>query len=172
VVVRDATPADVATIADVHIRTWQSAYAHVFPAEKLAALDARRPQRERFWRGALESPRPRSHTSVAERKGHVVGFASIGPAANDESLGELYSIYVLPEEWGRGAGAALMVEALEQLRRQDFETAILWVIEDNPRARAFYERHGWRLEGEPFEERHLDTRVREVGYRISLRSSR
>jgi hypothetical protein len=33
--VRPAHPEDAAAIADVHVRTWQAAYEHVFGAERL-----------------------------------------------------------------------------------------------------------------------------------------
>ena len=37
--VRRAEPADARGIAEVHTRTWQAAYRHVFPAEVLDGLD-------------------------------------------------------------------------------------------------------------------------------------
>jgi ribosomal protein S18 acetylase RimI-like enzyme len=40
---------------------------------------------------------------------------------------------------------ALHDAALEQLRADGYERCHLWVLEDNPRARRFYERMGWRL---------------------------
>jgi GNAT superfamily N-acetyltransferase len=168
VVVRDAEPGDAAAIADVHIRTWQVAYAHLFPAAGLASLEDRRLQRERFWKEAIESALPRSHKLVSERDRRIVGFASAGPAEDDASLGELYAIYVLPEEWGSGAGRALLAEALERLRGSGFREAVLWVLDDNPRARAFYERAGWSLDDVTRVGRHLDTLTREVRYRIEL----
>jgi ribosomal protein S18 acetylase RimI-like enzyme len=165
--VRGAEPADAAAIADVHIRTWQVAYAHVFPADNLARLEDQRVQRERFWRDAIENPIPRRDLLVAEQRDRVVGFVSVGPERSENRLGELYAIYVLPDAWGSGAGAALMQEALVRLRAS-FEDAILWVLEDNPRARAFYERFGWRVDGGTREETFLETPVREVRYRVPL----
>jgi RimJ/RimL family protein N-acetyltransferase len=44
----------------------------------------------------------------------------------------------------------------------------LWVLEDNPRARRFYEAAGWSTDGRTKEDEFLDTRVREVRYRIAL----
>jgi RimJ/RimL family protein N-acetyltransferase len=61
-----------------------------------------------------------------------------------------------------------MVEALERLRRLGFEEATLWVLEDNPRARRFYEIAGWRPDEIVKEDEFLRTRVREVRYRIEL----
>jgi len=61
-----------------------------------------------------------------------------------------------------------MRELLERLQHERFREAMLWVLEDNPRTRRFYERAGWRLDGAVREETILDTSVREVRYRIAL----
>ena len=167
---RDARPEDASGVADVHIRTWQEAYQHVFPAEGLAGLDEGRLQRERFWLDAIEAAVPRRHILVVETPDGAVGFASVGATRDDDTLGELYAIYVLSEHWGRGVGAALMREALERLRRDDFDEAVLWVLADNPRARAFYERWAWFADGVARGGVHLETPTHEVRYRIALRT--
>jgi len=77
-------------------------------------------------------------------------------------------IYVAPDAWGAGAGQALMGEVLQRLREDGFSEAILWVLEDNPRTRRFYELAGWQPDGGVKEEEWLGTLVREVRYRISL----
>jgi ribosomal protein S18 acetylase RimI-like enzyme len=151
----------------VHVRTWQTAYEHVFGAERLAAVDVQ--AREDRWRRQFEE-RERRHASVfvAEDEGAIVGFASCGESRDVTEEGELYAIYVLPEAWGSGAGPALMAAALAALRAGGFETAALWVLEDNPRARSFYEREGWGLDGGRREEEFLGVPVTEVRYRISF----
>ena len=58
-----------------------------------------------------------------------------------------------------------MAAAREALRER-YETSILWVAEDNPRARRFYEREGWTLDGGRKEEELLGVKVAEVRYRI------
>ena len=47
---------------------------------------------------------------------------------------------------------------------------MLWVLDDNPRARRFYELAGWRLDGGVKEDT-FDTLVREVRYRIAVATS-
>jgi ribosomal protein S18 acetylase RimI-like enzyme len=37
-----------------------------------------------------------------------------------------------------------MHAAVEQLSADGYPEAVLWVLEDNPRARRFYEREGWQ----------------------------
>ena len=163
--VRPAGVEDAAAIAWVHVRTWQAAYAHAFGAERLAGLDVER--RAGFWREWLAGER--ANVFVAEDEGRVVAFASVGANEQEPELGELYAIYALPEAWGSGAGPALMAAALAALRAAGFREALLWVLADNPRARRFYEREGWRADGAEREEELLGVRVVEARYRIELR---
>ena len=65
-----------------------------------------------------------------------IGFIELVP-------GELRALYVMPEHWGTGAAAALHRRVLGLLG-----DATLTVIRDNARARRFYERNGWLLEGD------------------------
>jgi ribosomal protein S18 acetylase RimI-like enzyme len=152
--IRRASVSDAAEIAAVHVRTWQAAYQHVFGTERLAHLDI--PRRVAGWTRALEEG---ESIFVADDEGRVVGFVSVGAC-------ELYAIYTLPEAWGSGAGPALMRAAVAQLREDGCADAFLWVLEDNPRARRFYEREGWELDGGRKEDDFLGVRVAEVRYRI------
>jgi GNAT superfamily N-acetyltransferase len=136
-VVREARSDDVEAIARVQVRGWQHAYAHVFSQEDLAGISFER--REESAREALSSP----VSLVAERDGEVLGFAFAGPSRDTQDAAELYSIYVDPEAWGTGLGRELIVEVERRLREQGFEEAELWVLEDNPRGRRFYEVAGW-----------------------------
>ena len=161
--VRPARREDAAAIADVHVLTWQTAYEHIFGAERLAGIGDRR---RANWEERLAHPEPDLQVFVAEDDGRVTGFASIGDSRDEPGKGELHAIYVLPEAWGSGAGSALMATALEALR--GYPSAMLWVLEDNPRARRFYEREGWILDGGRRDEEFLGVTVPEVRYRTTF----
>jgi len=163
VLVRPARPEDAAEIADVHVLTWQTAYEHVFGAERLAGIGERRRAQWAEW---PPGSRPGRQVFVAEEGGRIVGFISLGDSRDEPGKGELFAIYVLPEAWGSGAGPALMTTALEALG--GYSSASLWVLEDNPRARRFYEREGWILDGGHREEEILGVTVAEVRYRITF----
>jgi len=162
--VRPATGSDADAIARVQERGWQVAYRHVFPAEELDRGGFIQPAR---WRERLERPPAVWATFVVERGGTVVGFTSVGPSRDQRGLGELYAIYVDPDDWSTGAGRALIERAEEQLRRTYAEVA-LWVLEDNPRARRFYERAGWTPDGSRKAEARWGVRAPEVRYRKRL----
>ena len=120
------------------MRTWQDAYAHVFPPERLAELAVE--TREAGWREQLRAQGERAATFVAESDAAIVGFASVGPCRDadaGETTGELYAIYVLRSEWGRGTGRALMEASFGALREAGFREATLWVLGENPRTRPF-----------------------------------
>jgi ribosomal protein S18 acetylase RimI-like enzyme len=159
--VRRARPGDAAAIAEVHARTWRVAYEHVFGADLLAA----RTPDVALWEGVLA--RGRSDVFVAD-DGAVVGFASTGESRDVDAAAELYALYVLPNGWGTGAGTALMRAGLDAMRARFSGEAVLWVLEDNPRARRFYEREGWTVDGARKEEEWLGVPISEVRYRITL----
>ena len=162
--IRLATATDADGIARVQERTWQAAYRHVFPVPELDRGGFIQPQR---WRDRIARPPSGWTTFVAEHDGAVTGFASVGPSRDERGIGELYAIYVQPEEWSTGTGRALIERAEEQLR-SSYREATLWVLEDNPRARAFYERAGWSPDGERKSEERWGVRAPEVRYRKQL----
>lgn len=135
--IRPATPDDAEAVARVHVETWRTAYAHALSPEGLAGLSVTH-------RAELHR---RSPPVVAEVDGELVGFVSVGPGTDADTDGELYAIYVLPDHWGSGVGRALMEAGEERLRELGHQHAVLWVLEDNPRARRFYEAAGWTLDG-------------------------
>lgn len=148
----------------MHTRSWQSAYRHVFDAERLAGIDVER--RLAIWERALADPA--RDVFVGELDGRVVAFVGTLPSRDPDAGGELGEIYALPEVWGAGVGHVLMAAAVDALAARGYEDAILWVLADNPRARAFYEREGWALDGAEKTDEFLGTAVRELRYRITL----
>jgi GNAT superfamily N-acetyltransferase len=159
--VRPAQAGDAAALGEIHVRTWQTAYVHVFGAQRLAAMSAER--RVEQWRRWLADGV--DAWVFEDDGGSVVGFVWIGASREAEGEGELFAIYVLPDSWGSGAGRALMAVGRNALRAA-YPTSILWVLEDNPRARRFYEREGWELDGGRKEEEVLGVAVVEVRYRL------
>ncbi|CAN5753214.1 GNAT family N-acetyltransferase [soil metagenome] len=169
---RRARTSDARAIADVHVRTWREAYRDLLPADFLAALDT--DSRERHWSAELSVMPAERMPWLADANGEVAGFASIGPSRDPDAgpaSGELYAIYVLPEYWARGVGADLLRRAEHDLLAHGYAEATLWVLADNQRACRFYERRGWRLDGE-----RMDNiggiEVREVRYRRTLDAAR
>jgi GNAT superfamily N-acetyltransferase len=76
---------------------------------------------------------------------------------------------VSPGSTGGGIGHALFTEALERARDLKYDGLLLWVLEQNDRARKFYLAHGLKLDGAHHSEpAWLGEGVFEVRYRISF----
>jgi len=165
--VRLASTDDSRAIETIRIHAWRAAYRHVFPPAELDALpiDAER------WRSRLRIPPRGWATFVCDDDEAVVGFASVGPSRDEDGFGELYAIYVEPESWSIGAGRAL-IRAAEERLEAEYASALLWVLEDNPRARRFYERAGWAADGARKAEERFGVRAPEVRYRKDFASAR
>ena len=65
---------------------------------------------------------------------------------------------------GKGFGGALFDRCVSELEEQGFERVILWVLEENSRARRFYERNGFVCTGEYREDSIGGKTLREVLY--------
>jgi ribosomal protein S18 acetylase RimI-like enzyme len=145
--IRAARAVDAEAITDVHLASMREAYGGLFGAEDLARIDAR--DRADRWREELT--RGSSTTLLAERDGRLVGLVSFGKCRDEDlspgTVGEVMAIYVHPDTWGLGFGKALMREALARLRSGGSAEVVLWVIEGNRRAVAFYERLGFKPDG-------------------------
>lgn len=161
--VRAATVEDALAIETIRVHGWRAAYREVFPPEALDAL----PVDETRWRHRLAEPPAGWSIVVAEDGGAVAGFAATGPSRDGNGTGELYAIYVDPGRWSSGAGRALLARAERELAA-GYAEATLWVLEANARARRFYERGGWTVDGATKTEERLGVRAAEVRYRKRL----
>ncbi len=109
-------------------------------------------------------------TLVAELDGEVVGWVSFGENRDLDAapqVGELRALFVRPAAWGRGAGSALVAGVIDGLRELGYREATLWSFDQNDRANAFYERHGFRRDGAE-QRREVFAGALEVRYRRSL----
>lgn len=139
VVVREAEPPDEGALAVVHHETVVTAYAPLFPISAPVPTTARL---EAEWSAAIADPD--ETVLVAESAGRLVGMVAVRPDVDDDTVGQLRRLHVQPGWWGLGIGTRLHDEALGRLGDAGFARAALWVLEGNVRARAMYERRGWR----------------------------
>jgi len=141
---RAAEDGDLAAVGALHCRSRRAAYAHILPAETLDSLSAE--ALAQWWTERRRWEAETHQLTVAEADGRVVGFSYVGPSETDGAA-ELYAIHVEPDLVGTGVGRLLMIDALERLAGSGVERAVLWVLEENERARRFYDRGGWKPDG-------------------------
>jgi GNAT superfamily N-acetyltransferase len=143
-IVRPAQVQDVTQMARVQVRCWQETYRGLmsdavldnpgFPAD-----------REQFWTAVLTNERYRqSRVAVAVRDAELIGIAMSGLPQDVTAAWtrQLYVLYVYAAHHGTGAGRTLLEAVVDPT-----ESAALWVADPNPRAQAFYRKHGFVPDG-------------------------
>ncbi len=145
--IRRAEPSDAEGIAQVLVAAWSSAYRGLLPADVLDRLSVH--DSERRWRERIAEPW--GHIFVSELRGRIVGVVECGGSQDEdvdqERIGQVYAIYVDPEQWRQGYGMALLSESVNRLRGDGFEEVILWVLRGNQQAIRFYESAGFEADG-------------------------
>jgi GNAT superfamily N-acetyltransferase len=152
---RSARAGEAETLLAIQRSSALAAFAHVFPPDRYTfPADVVR----EHWKRALDDRA--TEVLLAEQDGDAVGLAAF-------SRGWLRSLFVVPAAQRMGIGSGLLDQALVRLREAGDTRCRLWTLEENQKARGFYERRGWRLDGRmrivPFPPYPLD-----VGYRIEL----
>jgi GNAT superfamily N-acetyltransferase len=162
---RPAEPADAIAVARVHVRSWQAAYRGLMPDDY---LDQLRPEdrAKKYTFGSTDPLQPQ--TIVATEGGAIHGFATTAPARDMQNYGELWALYVDPEQWGCGIGVALISEARAGLVDRGFRNAMLWVLAGNVRAERFYRMDGWSPDGARRTDEVWGVKVNEIRYQRAL----
>ena len=133
------TPEEIEGKSLVHWQTWREAYDNLLPAEYQETMTL---DRCRFF-----SQKYPENTLIAMDGKKVVGFISYGNFC-DEAIqaGEIIALYVLKDYYGKGVSKQLMHAAFAAL--DQFSEIYLWVLKDNKRAIAFYQKMGFTFDGQ------------------------
>lgn len=144
--IRPATAADLGMIADSLV-AGLSTYRGWTPAgwnppgrsEMLIGLLQRFPRDGSWAHVAFEGSQPAGHVSLRPERDEA------GEQRTDVAL--LTQLFVRERYWGSGLAAQLNAVAAADMVQRGFSSGRLLVARAHRRARAFYEREGWRATG-------------------------
>jgi putative acetyltransferase len=132
VLLRDAVLSDLPALMDVQHSGAVQALAHIFPQDAYpfprAAIQSR-------WASEIANPDVDVYV-IEHDEGQIAGFAAIRD-------NELLHFGTAVETWGTGLAAAAHSKLIERLADAGVTSARLRVLEENHRARRFYEKLGW-----------------------------
>lgn len=149
---------DIYSIAKIYVESWKFAYEGIIPQDY---LDRLMPD---IWVENLK--KSERHSLIAIERGRYIGVASYSKSRMKEfaDWGEIISIYLFPEYIGKGCGKKLLTAALTELKKLGYYHVFLWVLEDNVRARAFYENMGFAYSGKFLDDNIGGKKLREIQY--------
>ena len=133
------TPEEIEGKSLVHWQTWREAYDDLLPADFQETMTL---EKCRFF-----SQKYPENTLIAMDGKKVVGFISYGNY-RDETIqaGEIIALYVLKDYYGKGVSEQLIHAAFVALNQ--FSEIYLWVLKENKRAIAFYQKMGFTFDGQ------------------------
>lgn len=144
--IRHADVNDAEIMGGIHAGSWKAAYKGIVPDSFLDRINAE--GRANYFYKALKEGLEEDVLVFVNEK--AVGLMAIGKcrdADQQEPCGEIWGIYLLPEYWNRGIGKHLITWGLQELKARGYQKVTLWVLEENFRARRFYEKMGFTHDG-------------------------
>lgn len=144
--IRYANINDAKILGEIHSLSWKEAYKGIIPDE---ILSNRTPEkRQKHFENAISEGGEEIAIILVDDK--PIGFIRIGKCRDvdkSSSYGEIWGIYLLEEWWNKGLGYESMVWGLNELAKRQYKKVTLWVLEENLRARRFYEKIGFQHDG-------------------------
>lgn len=127
---------DPSEISNIYENSWKYAYRDMIPQEYLNSIPAG------HWARSIHTVG--MNTLILMENGMMIGTASFCQSRMEEysDYGEIVSIYLMPDYMGKGYGTLLLGKCMDELKRCGFDKILLWVLEENHRARRFYEKNG------------------------------
>lgn len=153
---------DKYAISRIYEESWKFAYKDIIPQNYLENIPVGR------WIPNLD--KEGMNTLVVIEDGTFVGTSCYCKSRffDFDNFGEIVSIYFLPQYIGKGYGKRLLDVAIGELVHLGFQDIFLWVLEDNLRARQFYEKVGFMPSENYLDDNIGGIELREIQYFRSI----
>lgn len=130
---------DINAIGKIYEKSWKFAYDGIIPKDYLDSISGDK------WLPHFENKNMNSLVLIENNQ--FIGTSSYCKSRSKEfnDFGEIVSIYLLPEHMGKGYGKLLFEATLNELIKLGYKSVFLWVLEENTRAKRFYEKQKFKL---------------------------
>ena len=145
-------------ISNIYESSWKYAYKDIIPQDYLDSIPTGR------WANSIN--KIGMNNLVVIENGLIIGTASFCKSRWEQysNYGEIVSIYFLPAYMGKGYGKHLLKKCVEELNGLGYNNILLWVLENNQRARRFYEKNGFTCSGDFLNDNIGGKELREIMY--------
>lgn len=143
--VRPVSESDLDSLVTIFRACWLTSYSDIL--SQTVRNEMTEDRARAMWALSVH-PHPDRTTFVIEQEGETVGMARIGRDVITVGRGHLFSLYVHPDNAGRGLGKKLLLHSLKFLRETRFDEISLWVFKNNVSTRNLYTSLGFYETGQ------------------------
>ena len=128
---------DSEEIAKLVIDSWKTAYKGLINQKYLDNLNIEDSKNK--WKKQIEE---NNDILIYRENNKILGVIKYGESEGDKEDGEVYILYVKPEEKGNGIGTKLFNTAKQELLKNDYKKMIVWCLDGNKIGEDFYLKSG------------------------------
>lgn len=137
---------DEATLAYIQTESWKAAFKDILDADVLQRC-TQIDNVTAMYRRLLEQNIGNGYLLKVEGTPHCIAWWDAARESDMSGYAELLCIHSLPNRWRKGYGSKMMDAVLRDIAAAGYTKVMLWVFDDNIRARRFYEAQGFTTDG-------------------------
>ncbi len=138
---RKAAPGDEEVLAYLQTESWKAAFGGILTEEELIRYTDLE-KAKAMYTDVLAKQYGEGWILSVEGKPQAFAFWSSTREADMEGFAELICIHSLKATWRKGYGSLLFEKITSQMKAAGYRKMMLWVFEENTRARKFYQHFG------------------------------
>lgn len=140
--IRKARKGDENTLAYIQTQSWKAGFADILDEEILSQCTDME-KITAMYTSLLDTDRANGYILSVEHTPHCMAWWAQARGTEFAGKAELICIHSLPDNWHKGYGRRMMDCILKDIQKEGYTQVVLWVFQDNTRARCFYESQGF-----------------------------
>jgi len=143
ITIKKADISDIQTLAEIHSVSMITAFGGLFSEEIVLEFFGLQRRLMGFSK-EIEKGSPKNY--LVYNDDEPIGVLTYGPSRHievDSGTIELWRVYFIHGYWGQGAAKPAVDFIFTDIKAHGFKRVILWAMEENLRARRFYEKYGF-----------------------------
>ena len=142
--IRRVKQGDEQALAYIQTESWKAAFRDIL-AEDILQKSTDIGRAREMYRKLLTENKGNGYILEIEGKAHCIAYWDKARDGDIADAAEIICIHSLPDNWRKGYGSRMMNRLLNDIAAVGYSKVVLWVFEENRRARAFYEAKGFAV---------------------------
>ena len=137
---------DESLLAYIQTESWKAGFKDILDPDTLTKC-TNIDKATAMYKRLLEQNIGNGYILKVDDRPHCIAWWDTARDSDMHGYAEIICIHSLSDNWSKGYGSKMMKTVLNDIKIAGYSKVMLWVFEENKRARCFYEKHGFVTEG-------------------------